>query len=478
VTWRVDLPAIGTTEAWRASARRLLAAGMAPGDVVWRRGQADADLFAAEGFPDDTGRGVALRLDADALRTIANALAHRDPERFARAYDVVWRMARGGLRWADRSDRAMERLLAQAKAVARDIHKMHAFVRFREMPSDTPRRRFAAWFEPEHPIVEAAAPFFANRFGDMDWVIATPEMTALFRDGVLSFSEGPAERPPQEDVVEALWCGYYAAIFNPARLKTRAMQSEMPKKYWRNMPEAALIPALVRSAAARADAMQASLPTLPHDRSGAWTRPAADLPAADTPLAVLARQIRGCDRCPLHRCATQAVVGEGQEGAPVMIVGEQPGDAEDLAGRPFVGPSGSLLDRELDAAGLRRDGLYLTNAVKHFKFAPRGRRRIHMRPSPDEVQVCRWWLDLEQRAVQPRVIVALGATAATALTGDGNAIERRAGTVEIGRSGLQVVIAPHPAAVLRAPDPALRERLRLALRQALHTAGAAAHCWE
>ena len=123
-------------------------------------------------------------------------------------------------------------------------------------------------------------------------------------------------------------------------------------------------------------------------------------------------EIRACRRCPLHCAATQAVPGEGPASARIMLVGEQPGDKEDLAGRPFVGPAGQLLDKALAEAGLARDALYLTNAVKHFKYEPRGKRRIHQKPNTGEVQTCKWWLDREIALVKPRLIVALGATAA------------------------------------------------------------------
>src|SRR5690606_1466058 len=136
-------------------------------------------------------------------------------------------------------------------------------------------------------------------------------------------------------------------------------------------------------------------------------------------LALLRRQLSDCIRCPLHRQATQAVPGEGPADAALMIVGEQPGDQEDLAGRPFVGPAGRLFDAICAAAGLDRGAAYVTNAVKHFKFVPRGKRRLHQRPNSGEIAHCRWWLDHERALVRPRLILALGATAAEALTGSG-----------------------------------------------------------
>ena len=145
----------------------------------------------------------------------------------------------------------------------------------------------------------------------------------------------------------------------------------------------------------------------------------------DTPtpgsLEALKAEASACTRCPLHRDATQVVVGEGPRDAPLMVVGEQPGDQEDLAGRTFVGPAGQLFDRLAEDAGLDRDRAFVTNAVKHFKFTPRGKRRIHQRPDAGEVQACRWWLDLERELIRPKLILAMGATAALSLTGNAGA---------------------------------------------------------
>src|SRR5947208_2113789 len=134
-----------------------------------------------------------------------------------------------------------------------------------------------------------------------------------------------------------------------------------------------------------------------------------------------------CKRCPLYRDATQTVFGEGPPDAPVVFVGEQPGDQEDLAGKPFVGPAGQMFDRALGEAGIDRTRVYVTNAVKHFKFEPRGKRRIHQKPNYDEIEACRWWLDKELTLIRPRLTVALGATAARALTDRDTTISRTRG---------------------------------------------------
>lgn len=464
----VILPEVGSVAAWRKEARALASQGLRAEDVVWRVGAATGDLFA--GAAPTPGPRREIRVSRKALSTIESALHHSDPERFARAYAAVLRLSDRQVTWGDRSDPMIRRILADAKAVGRDVHKMHAFVRFRELPSDGPRRAFGAWFEPEHPIVEAATPFFAKRFGDMDWVIATPTLTARFTEAGLSFSPTPPDQRPLEDATEELWRTYYASIFNPARLMVGAMQSEMPKKYWKNLPEAALIPDLIRDAPRRAAEMQAAMPTEPPARRAMVARAMARREAvAPLPgsLDELRAQAAGCTRCPLHGPATQVVFGEGPVDADLMIVGEQPGDQEDLAGRPFVGPAGAVFDAEADAAGLDRSRVYVTNAVKHFKFTARGKRRIHQRPDAGEVEHCRWWLDLERQMIRPRLIVAMGATACASLTGSGAGLLKRRGGIEAAADGTPVLVTIHPSYILRLPDPAAQAEARAQLRSDL-----------
>ena len=165
-----------------------------------------------------------------------------------------------------------------------------------------------------------------------------------------------------------------------------------------------------------------------------------------------------CQRCPLFRDATQTVFGEGPPDASVVFVGEQPGDQEDLAGRPFVGPAGQMFDRALAEAGIDRSRVYVTNAVKHFKFEPRGKRRIHKKPDGNEIEACRWWLDNELRLLKPRLTVALGATAARALTGQDMTISRSRGRLMRLRDGVEGFITVHPSFLLRLPDAASKRR--------------------
>jgi DNA polymerase len=169
-------------------------------------------------------------------------------------------------------------------------------------------------------------------------------------------------------------------------------------------------------------------------------------------LADAAAAVQGCRRCPLYEHATQAVFGEGPAHAEIMFVGEQPGDQEDLAGKPFVGPSGGVLDRALDKAGIDRRRVYVTNAVKHFKFAPRGKKRIHQKPNAGEIAACRFWLDLEREFVRPKLVVALGATAVHSLMGRSASIASLRGRKLELPDGAALMVTIHPSFLLRLPD--------------------------
>lgn len=461
---RIVLPEIGTVTAWRDAARRALAAGIAPEALTWQRGVGEADLFGgAEADLPDVPDSARFTVPKTFLQTVTLALWHRDPERFARAYALLWALQAQPRLFEDRGDARVARLNALAKEVGRDKHKMTAFVRFRDVgePGDT-RRRFAAWFEPSHYIMEPTAPFFAKRFGDMDWSIFTPDLSAHFEAGTLRFSPGADKPNLPEDATEELWGTYFRNIFNPARVKLKAMQAEMPKKYWKNMPETAHLPEMIAEARARATAMQAAAPSLPPLRAERIT---ARLSEAQAGVGAdrLADALGACRRCPLWQDATQAVPGEGPLDARLMLVGEQPGDQEDLQGRPFVGPAGRVLDRALADVGIDRDTVYLTNAVKHFKFTPRGKRRIHQTAERDEIDQCRWWLDLERERVRPKLIVAMGATALRSLTGSGTGLLKRRGRIEMA-GDQPVFVTIHPSYLLRLRDDAQRQAEENAFR--------------
>jgi len=189
-------------------------------------------------------------------------------------------------------------------------------------------------------------------------------------------------------------------------------------------------------------------------------------------LSELRQQAAHCTACPLYRNATQTVFGEGPSTARIMLIGEQPGDREDIEGLPFVGPAGGLLDRALQEAGIERAECYVTNAVKHFKWEPRGKRRLHKTPAQREVDACRQWLVAEVRAVEPEVLVCLGATAAKAVLGPDFRLMRERGRIIESPLGPRAVATIHPSAVLRITDPAQRAQALAGLVSDLRVARA------
>ncbi|WP_232629721.1 UdgX family uracil-DNA binding protein [Methylobacterium sp. Leaf118] len=435
---------------FRTAARRLIAAGIPPEAIVWQ--SETPSLFGADTAPAEA---PPLALPRAVTDLIPMVVPHRDPERYGLLYALLWRVVRGERALMEvASDPLVHRLHRMRKAIARDLHKMHAFLRFRRLPGET--ERYAAWFEPDHHILEAAAPFFVDRFRNLAWSILTPEGCAHW-NGALTFGPpGRREDLPEGDGFEAGWRDYYESTFNPARLNLDAMRAEMPRKYWRNMPETAAIPGLIRAAGARAQAMIERGPTIPEKRDPvrAVARMARDEPDSLVALnAIIARSE------PLVPGATQAVLGEGPMGPAIAFVGEQPGDQEDRQGRPFVGPAGQLLARAMAEAGLDRSEAYLTNAVKHFKFSLRGKRRIHEKPTAGEVSHYRWWLERELGFVAPRLVVALGATAVLALTGKPVPITRARGPADFGRA-FAGFITVHPSYLLRLPEAAKADAYR------------------
>jgi DNA polymerase len=444
----VTLPAPDDFDAWRDAARGLAAEQVPPDDVVWQVGDQATDLFAGTGeappAPAASPGFSVPRAFIDLARKVAMA---NDPERFALLYTLLSRLRGEPKLIEDRADPLMRRLEVIAKNVGRDIHKMRAFLRFREVEDDE-GSRYVAWFEPEHHIVRANAAFFVNRFASMRWSILTPEVS-LHWDGK-ALSEGPGATKadaPDGDPTEEVWKTYYASIFNPARVKVGTMLREMPRKYWKNMPETELVSQLIAGAQARESGMIETARARPADGIGGNSQAAWE---------ALREEAMGCTRCPLYKDATQTVFGEGPIDAPLMFVGEQPGDQEDLAGHPFVGPAGQLFDRALAEAGVDRSRAYVTNAVKHFKYELRGKRRIHSKPGAGEIEACRWWIEQEQALVKPTLTVALGATAARSLLGRVVTIGRERGKrIELPTGGA-AMITVHPSFLLRLPDEAAR----------------------
>ena len=444
-------------EGWRGAARRLALEGVVPERVTWSVGS-PGDLFGdAVAEPAGVAAGGTFNVPRALVALAETVIQHSDPARFGLLYRLVWR-AHGGekhlLELA--TDPEVQRAQRLAQSVRRDTHKMRAFVRFREV-NEPEGLRYVSWFEPDHFIVEANAAFFVRRFATMVWSILTPYRSVHWDGTALRFERGAARSEvPDDDRLEAYWRAYYSSIFNPARLKIGAMTSEMPRKYWRNLPEAAAIPELIRGAAARVAAMVEQPVISPPRPTRAHVR--AEPAVAGSALARAAQEIQECRRCPLWEPATQAVFGEGPADARIVFVGEQPGDQEDLAGRPFVGPAGQLFDRAMAEAGLDRAQAYVTNAVKHFKFEVRGKRRIHAKPGTVEIVACSAWLALEREELRPAVTVMMGATALRAVLGRaGSVLRERGRAMELPGGGVGFVTV-HPSYLLRLPDEEAKAR--------------------
>lgn len=244
---------------WRQAARGLVAQGVEPRGVEWREAQDDqASLGISMDAPvaGDAQPSPAMRVSRRFVEVAEAAACHGDSERWGLLYRLLWRQTHGEPRLMEvASDPDVHRLLRMEKAVRREIHKLHAFVRFRTVEHEG-GTHYVAWFEPEHHVVERGTPFFVDRFPSLRWSILTPRRCAHWDGQRLSFTPGaPRSQAPDEDRLEALWRTYYASTFNPARLRPAAMRAEMPRRYWKNLPEARLIAALTNEAPARVKQM-------------------------------------------------------------------------------------------------------------------------------------------------------------------------------------------------------------------------------
>lgn len=459
---------------WRHRALQAIHAQLPPERLRWETLSAptsslildapSVDDFARDRLPDDLpeARLTMSKTFRDLLREASSC---RIPDRWTVLYTALWRWSQGHREVASAADEMGARLYQMAKGVRRDRHDFIAYLRFREQDVPAPAPRFVAWYEPDHDTLEWAAEHFADRMGRTTFLIATPDRAAFWDGTALTFQATPAgtlARPPvletrddgeQDAARTALWLTYYRSIFNPARLNERALVQHMPIRRWRGLPEATLIPELIGTA--RGGAQRVGQATAVGMRDGHAIR--ADMVASGIHTEADADTLAQCRRCPLWKNATTVVPGEGPHPARLMIVGEQPGDQEDLAGRVFVGPAGQVLNQALEQAGIAREALYLTNAVKHFKWEPRGKRRLHKTPQQQEMLACRHWLEGEMASVAPSVIVTLGATAFSSV------MARRLSLTEhlnhpIAHDNRWVVPTYHPAYALRQVDSAGRDR--------------------
>lgn len=459
-------------ESWRAEARRLLLAGTSPDTIVWSQHSNALSLFSMmdqpASHPAAAGAApVKTKVSPEFLSSARMVSLSNDETKWALLYRILFRLSNGEPELMNiLIDNDVMKFNHLLKSVHRDLHKMHAFVRFKEIEWEGVKR-YVAWHKPEHPCLEEGAQFFVRRFGDKPWSIFTPDESAHWDCNELTFTPGIAQNEFQvTDEFDELWKSYYSAIFNPARIKIKAMKAEMSPKYWQSLPEVEMIRELVRDAPRRIETMAA--------RQNIQTVVPKGLSLPELKTAA-----HSCRACPLYASATQTVFGEGPINAKILIVGEQPGDQEDQSGRMFVGPAGEMLNECLRAAGLDRDGVYITNAVKHFKWRPGntareggGKARVHQKPSGTEMHACRPWLEAEIDRVKPEIVLALGATAGTSVLGRLPKITQERGQVFTDNGfAPKVILSWHPAAILRSMDPEelrtrkaqLTEDLRLAL---------------
>lgn len=432
---------------WRDRARQLLAADVAPEQTVWVDADSMQELLPMldAALPGEVSPASTFRVPKRFLDLARTVALHRDGGRWNLLYRLLWRVRADGASLLDlATDDDVHALERMASQVRRDDHKMRAFVRFTKV-EDPDGPRYVAWYQPDHRILREAAPFFADRFASMRWSILTPELSAHWDTERLTFTAGVASPDAVTDGdVESLWRTYYQAVFNPARVNLSATLREMPLRRWAGLPEASMIASLVASA---------------HEKTLALGRQTSEVDSArpfvpeSRSLATLREAAASCRGCDLHARATQVVFGEGPRRAKLVLVGEQPGDQEDRKGHPFVGPAGGVLDRALAEAGIDRETVYLTNAVKHFSFEERGKRRIHKTPRISEMRACRPWLEAELQAIRPACIVCLGSTAARSMLGPQARVTQMRGSV-IGDTSWApaVVVTIDPSAGLRADD--------------------------
>jgi uracil-DNA glycosylase len=405
---------------WRTATRALVLSGVPPEDVDW----------VVRGHPHDGGNGLTagangFHVPRTLVALASLALQARDPQRFALLYRLVWRANAGEKVLQLAGDEDLHRLHHLAYAVRAEAHRMRTMLRFLTVEEDG-NHRFLGWYAPAHYVLEANAQLFVRRFPNLIFSILTPEGSAHWSGVELRFGEG-ADAFTDDAALVRWWQAHHARVWRDARGGV-------------SIPEAESLDEAPRSP---------ELPPL-----GPVVLPVH----ADPQILEATGSAAACQRCPLHQAATQTVFGEGPDGASVMFVGEQPGDQEDVIGRPFVGPAGQMLDRAMEEAGIDRRIVYVTNAVKHFKFTMRGKRRLHQSPEAPEIQACRFWLDVERVQLRPRLLVLLGGTAARAILGRPVTIGRERGRPFRMEDGQLAFITVHPSFLLRVPDEDAKAR--------------------
>jgi uracil-DNA glycosylase len=404
-------------DGWRQAARALIQAGVEPETLSWSVGG------EAEPLPEASGT---FHVPRALVSLAAVAIQAREPERFGLLYSLVWRVNAGEKLLDDATDPDLSLVRRMALAVRADAHRMRTNLRFLPVPEVDGGTRFLGWFEPAHFVLPANAQLMARRFGNLVWSVVTPDGAAHWDGSSLLFGSG-LRHVADDEALQAWWERHRRLLLDQATPEVSVPEAEAVDEAPRPPDRPALGPVVLRA-------------------------------NPDPALLRAAKEASSCHRCPLYEPATQTVFGEGPANAAVMFVGEQPGDQEDTIGRPFVGPAGQMMDGAMEEAGIDRRTVYVTNAVKHFKFTPRGRRRIHQTPEVPEIQACGFWLDVERVHVRPRLLVLMGGSAARAILGRAVTISRERGRPFTMADGQTVFVTVHPSFLLRIPDAVAKAR--------------------
>jgi uracil-DNA glycosylase len=408
-------------DGWRKAARSLVLAKVEPDDVRWSVRSHDE-----EGDPPQDGTG-SFGVSRALVSLASLAIQAREPKRFALLYRLVWRASSGERVLDNAADPEVRQTQGLAFAVRAEAHKMRTLLRYLPVREGA-RIRYLGWYEPAHYVLEANAQLVARQFPDLAFSIVTPDGAAHWDATELRFSSGVGRATvPDDAALESWWRRHDEDLMKDSRSGTAVPEAEALDEAPRSPDRPSLGPVV--------------LPLV-----------------ADSPLQEAMHEAADCRRCHLHEPATQTVFGEGPANAGVMFVGEQPGDQEDVIGRPFVGPAGQIMDRAMEEAGIDRRTVYITNAVKHFKFEPRGKRRIHKTPETPEIQACRFWLDVERVRLRPKLVVAMGGTAARAVLGRAVTITRERGKPIELPDGQMAFVTVHPSFLLRVPDEDAKAR--------------------
>jgi probable DNA metabolism protein len=331
-----------------------------------------------------------------------------------------------------------------------ESHKLKAYLRLREVKTDEGVYYFG-YHSCEHDVLPLVADFLKDRFRTMRWQVTTKHSSVSWDLKKLTFAPGGAQ-PKSADDMDDLWRTFYKSTHNPDRLNTDLFKRHIPKKYWADLPE------------------MATLGDLLAEDGHAHSDP-VDEDVHPKDLISIGRALDACRSCELYGPATQAVHGQGPSQANIMIVGEQPGDHEDLSGQPFIGPSGALLRKLASDAGIDFSSCYVTNSVKHFRFEQKGKARIHKRPGVSHIAACRKWITAEIQLVNPSLIICLGATAVRSIVGYPLKLEDYLNRIVELPDGRAALVTIHPAAILRS-EPDRAEVYTASLREAFSVAAA------